>query len=398
MKEGFRLNKLKKWWRRWIIRDPWDIPLLLLILLLLALGLVMLFSASFPSAMYETGDSFYYIRRQIIFVGGGLAVMWAVSHVDYHYLYKLSRLMMLAAIIALAVVLVPEVGDLRNNARRWIVFHGISFQPSELAKLAVIAEFSASASTRSLRDMNTFRYGVVPFALWYALLIPLMMMEPHLSGTVILVVTGAAIMYAGGLGYKYVVGGLAFGGGVIWGLVSGWIPYGQDRIAMWKDPFIDATGDGYQLAQSLITIGSGGLFGIGLGKSRQKFLYLPEESNDFIFSVICEEVGLVGAALILLVFAMLIIRGYKAARYAPDRMGSLLAVGITTQVAIQTFFNVAVVTGLLPTTGISLPFFSYGGSAMLFLMIEMGILLSITRVINARQNDLGKEHKNEPVR
>ena len=382
------MQKLKKWWSKWIVKEPWDHQFVLLSLMLLALGLLMLFSASFPSAYYETGDSYYYVKRQVFFVAVGLVLMWAVSHVDYHYLYKISRLLMFLSLFLLGLVLTPKFGKIINGARRWFNFFDlVAFQPSELAKLALIVEFSASVSKKPLQLMKTFRYGIVPYLIWFAAFTVLMMAEPHLSGTFILIGTGAMILYVGGISYLYVglgVGGIA---AVIWGLLTGWIPYGQDRIAMWQDPFVDATGEGYQLAQSLITIGSGGLFGVGLGQSRQKFLYLPEESNDFIFAVICEEVGLVGATLILLAFAMLIIRGYRIARCAPDRFGALLVTGVISQVAIQTFFNVAVVTGLFPTTGISLPFFSYGGSAMLALLTEMGIVLSVTRQIGTKKGE-----------
>ena len=382
------MQKLKKWWSIWIVKEPWDHQFVLLSLMLLALGLLMLFSASFPSAYYETGDSYYYVKRQVFFVAVGLVLMWAVSHVDYHYLYRISRLLMFLSLFLLELVLTPKFGKIINGARRWFNFFNlVAFQPSELAKLALIVEFSASVSKKPLQLMKTFRYGIVPYLIWFAAFTVLMMAEPHLSGTFILIGTGAMILYVGGISHLYV--GLGIGGiaAVIWGLLTGWIPYGQDRIAMWQDPFVDATGEGYQLAQSLITIGSGGLFGVGLGQSRQKFLYLPEESNDFIFAVICEEVGLVGATLILLAFAMLIIRGYRIARCAPDRFGALLVTGVISQVAIQTFFNVAVVTGLFPTTGISLPFFSYGGSAMLVLLTEMGIVLSVTRQIGAKKGE-----------
>jgi len=227
--------------------------------------------------------------------------------------------------------------------------------------------------------MRTTRYGIAPYLLILGIFSILMLLEPHLSGTVLIVGVGAVLMLVGGIRWFWVaIAGVGVGG-VAALMMSGIITYGQSRIAMWKDPFIDPRGDGYQLSQSLISIGSGGLLGVGLGKSRQKFLYLPEEHNDFIFAIICEELGLIGATIIMLLFAALILRGYWIALHARDRFGSLLVVGVTTLIAMQTFLNIGVVTGLLPTTGISLPFFSYGGTALLIQLAEMGIVLSVSR-------------------
>ena len=206
----------------------------------------------------------------------------------------------------------------------------------------------------------------------------LMMLEPHLSGTVLILGTGAALMLVGGIEWKWVGGVLAAAAAGAY-LLIGVVGYGSSRIAMWKDPWLDSLGDGYQMVQSYLAIGSGGLFGVGLGKSRQKYLYLPEEHNDFIFSVVCEELGLIGATIIMVLFALLILRGYWIALQARDRFGSLLVVGVTTLLAMQTFLNIAVVSGLVPATGISLPFFSYGGTALLIQLVEMGIVLSVSR-------------------
>ena len=350
--ERQRLRKEKEQESRELARGPIDLPFCLLVLLLTAIGLVMLLSASFPSAYYETknNDPMHYFTRQGVF-----------------------------AIILLALVLVPGVGQTRNNATRWIgVGELFTFQPSEIAKLAVVLYFSDSISKKKDK-MRTTRYGILPYLLIMGVLAVLMMLEPHLSGTVLILSAGAALMLVGGINWVWVGAAVGFAGGVVALMLTGVISYGQSRIAMWQNPFIDARGKGYQLSQSLISIGSGGLLGVGLGKSRQKFLYLPEEHNDFIFAIICEELGLIGAGIIMLLFAALILRGYWIALHARDRFGCLLVVGVTTLIAMQVFLNIGVVTGLLPTTGISLPFFSYGGTALSIQLAEMGIVLSVSR-------------------
>jgi cell division protein FtsW len=278
----------------------------------------------------------------------------------------------------LILVIIPGVGITRNNATRWLGFGSFTFQPSEIAKVAVVVYFADSIS-RKKDKMRTFRYGILPYVLIMGVIACLMMLEPHLSGTVLILGAGAVMMLVGGIRWIWVLAAGGFAATVATLMLTGVIKYGQSRIAMWQNPFIDPRGDGYQLSQSLISIGSGGLLGVGLGKSRQKFLYLPEEHNDFIFAIVCEELGLIGAAIIMLLFAALILRGYWIALHARDRFGSLLVVGVTTLIAMQTFLNIGVVTGLLPTTGISLPFFSYGGTALSIQLAEMGIVLSVSR-------------------
>ena len=286
------------------------------------------------------------------------------------------------AIILLALVLVPGVGTTRNHATRWIEIGGLSMQPSEVAKFAVALYFADSISKKR-EKMRTFRYGILPYGIILVLIAGLMMLEPHLSGTVLILGTGAVMMVVGGIPGWLVgagIGGVfAAAAGYIKAVELGIIHYGASRIQMWEDPFIDRQGDGYQMVQSLLSIGSGGLLGVGLGKSRQKFLYLPEEHNDFIFSIVCEELGLIGATIIMLLFAALILRGYWIALHARDRFGSLLVVGMTTFLGLQVFLNIGVVTGLLPATGISLPFFSYGGTALCIQLVEMGVVLSVSR-------------------
>ena len=364
-----------------------DLPFLLLTLLLTIMGLVMLFSASFPSANYESGDPAYYLKRQGLFALLGLAAMLAMARIDYHRLRGMTKILMYVSVFLLALVLVPGVGITQNGATRWLGKAGVlTFQPSEIAKLAIIVYFADSISKKK-NLMENFKYGVRPYILILGFFAGLMLLEPHLSGTILIVGTGIVLMIVGGLDKRWIIGGIS--GVAAVGLIyvklveAGIISYGADRIRMWKDPWIDALDEGYQMCQSLIAIGSGGLTGVGLGKGRQKFLYLPEEHNDFIFAVVCEELGLIGATLVMLVFALLILRGFWVALQARDRFGALLVVGIMTQISLQTFLNIAVVSGLVPATGISLPFFSYGGTALALQLFEMGIVLSVSRQIPA---------------
>ena len=366
---------------RELAKGPIDLPFCLLVLLLTAIGLVMLLSASFPSAYYETDgqNPMFYFVRQGIFAIMGIAAMFLIGKINYQRFRGVAKLMLYLAIFLLVLVIIPGIGLTRNNATRWLGFGDLfTFQPSEIAKMAVVIYFSDSIS-RKKDKMRTTRYGILPYLLILGVLAVLMLLEPHLSGTVLILGTGAVLMLVGGIHWAWVGAAISAVGAVAGLMITGVITYGQSRIAMWQNPFIDPRGEGYQLSQSLISIGSGGLLGVGLGKSRQKFLYLPEEHNDFIFAIICEELGLIGATIIMLLFAALILRGYWIALHARDRFGSLLVVGVTTLIAMQTFLNIGVVTGLLPTTGISLPFFSYGGTALSIQLAEMGIVLSVSR-------------------
>jgi len=358
-------------------RGPIDVPFMLLVLLLTGTGLVMLLSASFPSAYYENGNPLYYFQRQAAFAVAGIAAMILTERINYQRFRALAKPALYLSILLLVLVLVPGVGITRNSATRWLGFGTFQFQPSEIAKLAVVLYFADSISKKKDK-MRTLRYGILPYAFILLVLAALMLLEPHLSGAVLILGAGAAIMLVGGIDWAWVLGALGLGGAGAY-LLIGVIGYNASRIAMWKNPWLDAQNKGYQMVQSLLAIGSGGLLGVGLGKSRQKYLYLPEEHNDFIFSIVCEELGFIGAAVIMLLFAALILRGYWIALHARDRFGSLLVVGITTLIALQTFLNIAVVTGLLPATGISLPFFSYGGTALLIQLAEMGIVLSVSR-------------------
>lgn len=368
-------------------RGPLDLPFLMLVLILLAIGLIMLLSASFPSAQAD-GDAFYYIKRQVIFAGLGVFAMFSVGKINYQRFRGFATIAILVSIGLLVLVIVPGIGIRSHNATRWLGIPGteMRFQPSEIAKLGIIVYFAADIAKKRER-MRTFRDGILPYGVILVIITVLMLLEPHMSGAILLLGIGAMMMIVGGIHWKWIA--MAVGGGGLAGYLVLFtdlmekIGYNSHRITTWKDPFWDATYRSYQMAQSYITIGSGGLLGVGLGKSRQKFMFLPEEHNDFIFAVVCEELGLVGATMIMVLFALLIMRGYWLAIHARDRFGSLLVVGVITQIALQTFLNIAVVSGLIPATGISLPFFSYGGTALAIQLAEMGVVLSVSRQIPA---------------
>ena len=368
---------------RELARGPIDLPFLVLTMLLTGIGLIMLLSASFPSAYYETEGSnpMSYFIRQGVFAIMGVAAMLLIGKINYQRFRALAKPLLYLAVILLLLVLIPgnPLAITRNNATRWLGIPGTSlqFQPSEVAKLAIVLYFSDSISKK--KDlMQTFRYGIAPYAIILIAVAGLVGLEPHLSGAMLILGAGAVLMLVGGIHWAWVGGAIGAAATMMYTVLFV-IGYNTSRITYWLDPWKDAQGKGYQLAQSLLTIGSGGLLGVGLGKSRQKFLYLPEEHNDFIFAIVCEELGLIGATLIMLLFAALILRGFWIALHARDRFGSLMVVGITTLVGLQTFLNIGVVTGLLPTTGISLPFFSYGGTALSIQLAEMGIVLSVSR-------------------
>lgn len=357
-----------------------DLTFMFLVLILLAIGLIMLFSASYASAYYETGNSFYYISRQLLFAIVGIIGMFVVANIDYHILHRFAFLIYIGTVFLLILVLFVHT---REDARRWIPLGFTTFQPSELAKFAVVLIFAHLISTNYDR-MKDPKYGVWPFLALMGIVVLLMLLEPHLSGTILILSIGIIMMFVGGTDLKwFMIGGLLLAAAVVViVLIPGVIPYAMSRIQHWRDPWIDPQGKGFQTIQSLYAIGSGGLMGVGIGNSRQKHLYLPEPQNDFIFSVVCEELGFIGATLIILVFVLLIWRGYVIAMRCRDRFGSMLAIGLTTQVGVQTILNIAVVSNTIPNTGISLPFFSSGGTALVMLLAEMGVILSASRQTN----------------
>ena len=356
-----------------------DLPFLILVLTLVGFGLVMLASASSAVALYRRGDAWAYLRPQLLYAALGLCGMWLASRVDYHIFHKLAwPLLGLSLILLAAVLFMPEY----NGCRRWLVIPGFgTLQPSEIAKFAVVLVFSHIIALNHDR-MKDFSVGVLPFALVLGVVAALMLLEPHLSGTVLILGIGAVLMFVGGTGLRWFLLAGAGGVGAIGAAVAvmpDLVPYAADRLRSWLDPFADPLGDGHQTIQSLYAIGSGGAAGLGLGNSRQKHLFVPEPQNDFIFSILCEELGFLGACAVILLFSTLLWRGITLAAYAPDRFGALLVVGFVVQVALQAVLNIAVVTNTIPNTGISLPFFSSGGTSLMMLLGEMGIVLSVSR-------------------
>ena len=365
-------------------RGSIDLPFAALTLLLLTIGVVMVLSASYARAYYSaaTGhNAAYYFMRQLGFALAGVGAMYALSLFPMQFYRRMSFLVLAAAAGLLA--LVPVIGVSQGDAKRWISLGFTTFQPSEIAKIGIILYFAALICKFKGR-MRTVRYGILPFAGVLLVVVALLVMEPHFSAAIIIIAIGAVMLFLGGVRLYWFVGALVAAGAAL-GVVMTFFPYASSRISTWLDPFANTSGNGYQIVQSLYAIGSGGLFGLGLGQGRQKYLYLPEEHNDFIFPVVCEELGFVGAIAILILFALLVVRGYWLALHMRDRYSFLVTAGITTLLAIQVFLNVAVVTNLVPCTGISLPFFSYGGTALLIQLAEMGIVLSASRDIPARQ-------------
>jgi cell division protein FtsW len=358
-------------------RGSIDLPFFVLTLVILTIGVVMVLSASFARAYYTNNNPLYVFTRQMIFALSGVVLMLFFSRWRVATFRKLALPALVAAVVLL--VAVPIIGTQVNGSRRWINLGFTQFQPSEIAKLAEVLIFSVMICAYKDK-MKTFRYGVAPFAVVVVAMVGLLYLEPHLSASVIIVLIAAIMMFAGGTKAKwFALAGILLV--VVAYLTVTKLEYASDRITAWLHPESDPSDTSYQILQSLYAIGSGGLLGLGVGQGRQKYLYLPEEHNDYIFSVVCEELGYIGALLILLLFALLIVRGFWLALHAKDRFGSLVVTGLTSLLAIQVFLNVAVVTNLLPSTGISLPFFSSGGTALWVQLIEMGIILSVSRDI-----------------
>ena len=374
--------------RRWInVSSGFDMQFFVLLMIILIIGLATLYSASHVYAFnYNDGDSFFYIRKQLLWALLGLVGMLGVSIIDYHLLHRFAWILWIVSIIFLALTLVMPT---QTGIRRWLHLGPISFQPSEIAKFALVLLFAHLISLNHKR-MKNFTTGFLPLAGLLGITCGLVVIEPHLSGTMLIVLLGAAMMYVGGVrtGYLMAVG---LAGVVIVVTMVMVMGYEKDRIDVWLHPLesfaneivfedgISGRDHAWQTVQSSYAIGSGGLLGQGPGNSRQKHLFLPEPQNDFIFSIFCEEMGLVGAVIVLLLFAWLVWRGMRIALKAPDKFGCMLALGLTLQIGIQVAINVAVVANLMPNTGISLPFFSYGGTSILMLMLQMGVVLSISR-------------------
>ena len=363
-------------------RGAADRGFLCLVLILNAMGLIMILSSSFARAYYDPGHvtggkACYYFSRQLIFFLAGTFLMWFSSHIPMEIYRKYAFKFLLFSIILL--LLVPFIGITVNGSRRWLGLPGLRIQPSELSKLALILSFSALIADKEGK-MGSFKEGILPFGGIILLIVGLLILEPHFSASIIIIAVGAVMLFLGGVNLYWFIAALGLISCCLAVLIL-FFPYAFTRISTWLDPFKSSSNEGYQIVQSLYSIGSGGLSGLGFGKSVQKYMYLPEAHNDFIFSVWCEEMGFIGAALLLGLFSLLVLRGYYIALHCPDRFSCLLCGGITSLLFIQVFLNVAVVTNLLPCTGISLPFFSYGGTALMTELGEMGIILSASRNI-----------------
>ncbi len=384
MPEGTRRPK-----RLWLFTRPggFDKLFFIALILVLAVGLLSLFSASYAYSYYQNdGDSYYYITKQLGYAAIGLFLMFAVSLVDYHVLHRLAIPIMLFSLALLVLVMfLPEI----QNVHRWIRVGPIQIQPSEIAKFGIILLFAHWISHYK-EEMKFASKGFWPFILVLGMTGVLVLAEPHLSGTMLILFIGLVMMFIGGTRWYWLGGTVLLGAAavVLMVVVFG---YEQDRIEVWWDPLAVYTSDkiysgdrtgrdvAWQTVQSLYAIGSGGLMGEGLGNSRQKHLFLPEPQNDFIFAIVCEELGFIGAVLIILLFAFLLWRGFSIGMKAPDKFGSMLAIGLTAQIGLQVALNLAVVTNSMPNTGISLPFFSYGGSSLIMLLMQMGVVLSVSR-------------------
>ncbi|MCH5296962.1 MAG: cell division protein FtsW [Ruminococcus sp.] len=377
-----RQRKMKK--AKWFgVGMGIDLPFCIIILVLLTIGTIMMFSASYANAYYYQDDSYYYLKRQLIFIALGVFAMGFMSFFNYNKLHKVAPILLGVSYIALLIVLILPAN---GGVRRWIPLGLFNIQPSEISKLAIIL-FFAHWCSKYYNKIQIAKYSVVPGVIIFGSTALMLFMEPHYSGIVIILILTVLMLYIGGMKTKYLAIGFCFVVGAVLILaLTGGLSYAMSRLDGWGQALEYTTEDMWQTTwqtrNSLYAIGSGGVWGLGLGQSRQKYLWLPEPQNDFIFAVVVEELGLVGAAIILIIFALLIWRGITLSLRAKDKFGKLLGIGLTSQIGIQVVLNILVITDWLPNTGISLPFFSYGGSSLIMLLAQMGIVLSISRTAN----------------
>ncbi len=361
------------------LRTGYDQPFLILVIILLCIGTTFVFSASYVYAKNRYDDSYFFAKRQIFWAIGSLFVLYLASRVDYKLLYRLAL-----PIFAVSYILLWFVfffGADANGARRWIYVGPLSVQPSEIVKFSVVllvAKYLTQLQQKDRDKIRSFRYGVLPFGFLVVLIGVPLYLQPHLSAMIIIFALIFILMYLGGVKLSILSGLLGTGSLGMLGIIL-FTSHGRSRIVAWLHPELDPRGDGWQPLQSLYAIGSGGFWGSGLGQSKQKHLYLPEPQNDYIFAIICEEMGWIFAVALIMLFVLLIWRGFHIARNAPDQFSALLAMGIIIQIGLQVFLNIGVVTNSLPSTGVSLPFFSYGGSSLMIFMAEMGVILNISK-------------------
>ena len=353
-----------------------DYSFFIMIIALLAFGLIMVFSASSPRAHYNNSDAFFFVKKQAVFALGGVCFMWFVSKIHYKMWYKMFWVIGVVTMVLLGAVAL--VGTTGGGAQRWLAIGPLTIQPSEIAKFSMVA-MTARILTDYRDNIKEFFKGMCLMMALPVFICAVVLFERHLSGAIIILLVGAIMVYVGGVRTKHLLTAGLVAGAPALALAIILEPYRVRRVLNFWDPFVDMKDSGYQMVQSLYAIGSGGLFGVGLGQSREKYLYLPEAHTDFIFSVICEELGFVGAILVIVMFAILVVKGLRIAINAPDRYSSLLVTGIISLIGMQALMNVAVVTASMPCTGITLPFFSYGGSSLMINLIEMGVVLNVSR-------------------
>lgn len=354
-----------------------DYALMLAIAILLGIGLVMVYSSSVVKAQDQFRDGFFYLKRQGLWILVGIPVMLAAMYLPYPVLQRWAKPFFIVSLVLLAVVLIPGVGMTVKGARRWIGYGGLQFQPSELMKIALVV-FMGDLLTRREKRLGRFLKGFLPPVTIIGLVFGLIMLEPDMGTALATGGTAVVMLFAAGASVWH-LGGLVLAGVPALIALIIFEPYRMARLTSFLDPFKDPQDTGYHIIQALYALGSGGLFGLGLGRSRQKFWYLPEQHTDFIFSILAEELGFIGAGTVILLFFFVAWRGYRIAVQAPDRFSSLLAVGVTTLIILQACINIGVNTSSMPITGITLPFISYGGSSLLFTMAGAGILLGISR-------------------
>jgi cell division protein FtsW len=355
-----------------------DSAILSLVVILVIVGLITVYSASFALGDLEYGSPYYFVTRQALWAVIGVGLLVVFMRMDYRHLRPLSPLIMLAALLGLAAVLVPGIGVDRYGASRWIALGPLPpLQPSEFAKLALIIYVSAWLSSRE-RNVKSFAAGFVPFVLMVGLVAGLVMAEPDMGTTIIIVMTTLTLFFMAGGALTHLVALLSIGGvaaGFL--LLSG--GYRMDRLFAFISPEADPSGRGFHILQLLIALGSGGVTGLGIGASRQKFFYVPSAHTDGVFAIIGEEMGFIGAVLVILLLAFLVYRGIRVMVNAPDNFGALLAIGVTSWIGYQAIINIGGITRSIPMTGVPLPFLSFGGSALAATLAGVGILLSVSR-------------------
>lgn len=359
-----------------------DILLFGTITMLLSIGVIMVYSASQVSAFVKLDDTFYYLKKQIIWALLGLIAMTSIMKIDYWKYKKWAIPFLITAFVLLVAVLIPGVGKDVNGARRWIGVGSLGFQPSEIIKLSLVIFIAYGLSVYRDR-LKYFGKGILPFLLILVLACGLILLQPDLGTAISAAGTVYIMLFTAGARGKHLFY-LALAGVTAVGLAIFFEPYRMSRFLAFLDPWKDPSGTGYHIIQALYALGSGGLFGLGLGQSHQKWFYLPEQHTDFIFAVLGEELGFFGGALVILLFLVFIWRGFRIALSTGDSFGSLLAVGLTSMIALQAVINIGVVTGSLPITGIPLPLISFGGSSLVFTLIGVGMLLNISRYVSSR--------------